>query len=478
MDALALLVSALLPWCAGTATLLVLRDRSRALDAPGEIAWLLGAGYPVGAFALTLWMRVLTLGGLPFGRLAIGAPLLLAALVCGFIAWRRENRALLEAPRNTLRAWINDPGAHRLARIAGWIVVVTIVVRFAVLLLEVLWQPLYPWDAWTQWATKARVWYELGRLAPFVGADAWLAGDGTAYFDAAPATPPTLPLLQVWTCIALGRWDDALMNLPWWLFAVALTLAVSGSIRRLGAPPAYALAGAFIVASIPLANTHVALAGYGDLPLAACYTTTVLAFLHWCAARRRSDALLAVLLAVACTQIVAPGSAWALTVVPGIIVATLPTRGFRVVGIGVALALFALVVLARTDPVIAGHALHLDFDPGWPTLGERMFLLGSWNLLWYFVIGAAILAGRQLAAPALGPLTAAFGAALLLFVAMTAFPALGAALAGPTPTNRLLLQIAPLAAVFVVLAFLAFATRASAAAAIAAKSMESAPGAA
>jgi hypothetical protein len=222
----------------------------------------------------------------------------------------------------------------------------------------------------------------------------------------------------------------------------------------------------------------VALAGYGDLPLAACYTTTVLAFLHWRAARRRSDALLVVFLAVACAQILAPGLSWASTLVPGIIVATLPARGFRVVGIAVALALFALVVLARTDPVIAGHALHLEFDTGWPTLGERMFLLGNWNLLWYFVIGAAILAGGQLAAPALGPLTAAFGAALLLFLAMTTFPALGAALAGPTPTNHLLLQLAPLATVFVVLAFRAFATRASAAAVVAAKSLESAPGAA
>ncbi len=27
-------------------------------------------------------------------------------------------------------------------------------------------RPLFPWDAWTQWATKARVWYELGRIAP------------------------------------------------------------------------------------------------------------------------------------------------------------------------------------------------------------------------------------------------------------------------------------------------------------------------
>jgi hypothetical protein len=478
LDALALLISALLPWSAGTAVVLALRERSRAIEAPGEIAWLVGAGYLVGAFALAFWMRVMSLAGLPFGRIAIGAPLLLAASAGTWIAWRRDGRALLDVPRERLRAWIAAPGVPRVVRIAGWIVVATIALRFALLLLEVLWQPLYPWDAWTQWATKARVWFELGHQVPFVTADAWVAGDGAAYFDAAPTNPPTLPLLQVWTCVALGRWDDALMNLPWWLFAVALTLAVAGSLRRLGAPHAYALAGAYIVASIPLANAHVALAGYSDLPLAACYCTATLAFLHWHAMRHRSDALLALFLAVACTQLGAPGLAWTLTLVPGIVVAALPKLGFRIVGIAIGCTLFALAVLARTSPVVGGHALHLDFDPAWYSLGERVFLLGNWNLLWYGVIGAAAFAGRQLPSPALGPLTATFAAAMLLFLAMAGFPSLASALAGPTPTSRLLLQLAPLAAVFTVLAFLAFATRSSAPAAAAPPPTESAPGAA
>jgi hypothetical protein len=56
--------------------------------------------------------------------------------------------------------------------------------REAIKLAQVLAQPLYPWDAWMQWATKARVWYELGRIAPFAGSETWFAGGTTAYFDA------------------------------------------------------------------------------------------------------------------------------------------------------------------------------------------------------------------------------------------------------------------------------------------------------
>ena len=67
---------------------------------------------------------------------------------------------------------------------------------------EIMWRPLYPWDAWGQWATKARVWFELGRIVPFVRADVWLSAATAAYFDASPDNPSTVPLLQVWICVA------------------------------------------------------------------------------------------------------------------------------------------------------------------------------------------------------------------------------------------------------------------------------------
>ena len=36
-----------------------------------------------------------------------------------------------------------------------------------------------PWDAWSHWATKARVWFELKSMAPFVAASEWLQAAGT-----------------------------------------------------------------------------------------------------------------------------------------------------------------------------------------------------------------------------------------------------------------------------------------------------------
>ncbi len=73
MDALRIAASVLVPWLFGSLLLAVL-PRARPADAPGEAAWTLGAGYLLGAFVLTLWMRALSLTGMrlhaAIGRIA------------------------------------------------------------------------------------------------------------------------------------------------------------------------------------------------------------------------------------------------------------------------------------------------------------------------------------------------------------------------------------------------------------------------
>ena len=463
MSAVALAVGSMLPWLLGMTALAATRDKARAADAAGEVAWIAGAGYLAGAFGLTLWMRLLSVAGVRFGVLAIAAPLAVATIALAYVAWRRDGAALGSAVRSALRALIVSPGLTGGLRVFWVLLVVWLALRFVLLGLAVSWQPLYPWDAWIQWATKARVWYELGRIAPFALPDGWFAANGAVYFDAAPHYPPTMPLLQVWTNLVLGRWDDALMNWPWWQIAVALSLAVYGGLSRLGAAAAPALFGAFVVASLPLANAHVALAGYADLPLAAYYTVATLAFLQWAATRNASDAVLAAFLAFACTQIKNPGLFWALTLVPGVLVTLMPRNGPKIAVGGLVLAVVLLVVFAQANVTIFNYRLHLDFDPAWRALGDSYFLLGNWNLLWYAVVGLAVLGWRQLLAPALAPLTAVvIAGALFLFVVLV-FTNARAWVTDQTTVNRATLHLAPLIAVFLVQGFRAFAASWSAA---------------
>jgi hypothetical protein len=325
-----------------------------------------------------------------------------------------------------------------------------LIVRFTTLLLDVIWTPLYPWDAWIQWATKARVWYSLGHIVGFARTDAWFAGNGALWFDASPNYPATVPLWQVWSSVALGRWDDALMNVPWWLTATALAAAVYGALRSSAVSAPISLTGAWLVSSLPLANVHVALAGYADLPMAAYLAVAAIGAWRWSQRRTAADAVIAMLFALACLTIKTPGIVWAMTLVPGIVLALMPRRGMRVVAIGAVVVMVALAVLAQTSPVVLGYRLHLDFAPAWRSLADSLFLLGNWHLLWYAAIAAALVAHSQWRAPAFAPLTATVAAGLLFLMVAFAFTNARNWVSDQTTINRAVLHIAPLVTIWIV----------------------------
>ena len=441
MDLLFIAFSLALPLALGASALLVL-DWPCPEDAAGGAALRCGYGYIVGALLLTLWMQGLSLLDLRFSLMSISLPLL--ALIAVLIAWAaRRGRVSLPAVRSALTALVS-PSLVDWQRTLWIALIAWLVAHFALMAAEVAWRPLYPWDAWVQWATKARVWYELGHIAPFVPADAWLAGADGAYFDASPNSPATVPLLQVWTCVALGRWDDSAMNWPWLAILAALVAAVYGALRGEGVAPLSALFGAYLLASLPLVDVHVALAGYADLPMGAVYALAAIAFYRWAMRRDRRDAVIALLLAGVCPLIKTPGWIWAATLIPGVVIVLLPRRGARIVGVGFALAALALLTLARTEPTLLGYRLHLNFAPAWAQLVKSYYLMGNWNLLWYAVIALVAFGWRRLTKPPLLPLTAVTAAGLCFLFFVFAFTEAAVWLADLTTANRATLHIVPL----------------------------------
>lgn len=447
IDALRLTLGWALVWALGIAAV-VATTPSSTLERPGERAWIAGCGFFVGAFLLTLWMRGLSLAGIRFSLASIGLPIAIATMALGWYAWKRWLRTT--APRVPMAR-----GQRVLViALAAWLAF-----RFVVLLLDVVWTPLYPWDAWIQWATKSRVWYELGRIVPFGRSEAWFAANGAIWFDASPNYPATVPLWQVWSSVALARFDDALMNLPWWLTAVAFAIAVFGALRSGGFDIVGAWIGTWLVSSLPLANVHVALAGYADLPMAAYFALAALALWRWSLRRALDDAVLAAVLAIACTTIKTPGIVWALCLVPGVVLTTMPRHAPRIIAFGLFAALMTLAVLAQTSPVILGYRLHLDFAPAWQALADSLFLLGNWHLLWYVAIAVAIAAWRDVRSPALAPLAVVLAAGLVFLLVAFSFTNARNWVTEQTTVNRAVLHIAPLVLVFTLLAVHAWFAR-------------------
>jgi hypothetical protein len=450
IDALRLFAGWALAWALGVAIVATILSDERD-NPPGLWMWTIGCGFFAGAFMLTVWMRALSLAGIGFSLLSVGSPILVVTAALAWLRWHRHRATdaagmtLSTAPTQSTAATLSRSKRVLRYALAAWLVL-----RFATLLLDVLWTPLYPWDAWIQWATKARVWYSLGHMVPFGRTDAWFAANGALWFDASPNYPATVPLWQVWSSLALGRWDDALMNLPWWLTGVAFAVAIYGALRMHGLDSLGATIGAWLVSSLPLANVHIALAGYADLPMAAYYALAALATWHWSLRRSMPNAIIALAFAIACTTIKTPGIVWALTLLPGVALALMPQRGSRVVAAAMVVVLLALAVLAQTHPVVLGYRLHLDFAPAWQAIVDSLFLLGNWHLLWYAVIAAAIVAWPILRTPGIASLSATMCSGLLFLVVAFAFTNARNWVNDQTTVNRAVLHLAPLALVWTI----------------------------
>ncbi len=271
-----------------------------------------------------------------------------------------------------------------------------IVLRLVSLGLEVLWRPLFPWDATMHWATKARVWFEYRTMVPFVDNQAWLNSFGEGVFtDRHPDYPATVPLLQVWMNLALDRWDESLMNLPWVVCLAALGAAFYGQLRVAGAGPAISMTFTYFLLSMPLINTHVALAGYADLFLGATYCAALMALHNWVSGRQAWQALLMALFALASMRLKTEGYLWAFTLVPGLIVA-LATRHAVVRLAVLAVAGLLLLIAFRQLAPDSLHPFLQQFTPfsmeGLMGIIKSVFLHANWHLFTYLLPVAAGLA--------------------------------------------------------------------------------------
>ena len=440
MEIPGLLATLCLTWLLGVVWL-----RVRWLKAD-EIVWptLLGYGYLAGALATTLVMRLLNLLGMRLGLLNIALALALL-IALGVWAGRgmRWRKLRIGSGWRTLSVW------HK-AVFAGLLGLV--VVRLAGLWLEIIWQPLFPWDAWSQWATKARVWYETGHLAPFAPPDIWLQGGGV-YYDRAPHYPPAIPLLQAWTSFGLGRWDDALMSLPWLMGAIALAMAFYGQARQWGIAPLFAMMFTYFLLSLPLLDTHVALAGNADLFLGAVYGLAAFAFFHWSRSRDAWQGTMAILLAAGCILLKQPGIGWALTLLPAFWVALAPRAGLIGTLILGALGLAALLLFGQGGFNLLGYSLKFAYTPVWLPLWDNLAVLDNWHLLFYLVAAALLLSLPRLFAPAYRAMTMLVVAALVFVLTIFFFTHVSAWIEDYTVINRALLHLVPMLLFYVMVLF-------------------------
>jgi hypothetical protein len=430
-DAIALALSIAVPWIAGTLWIRATMGRSAQ---PAAIA--VGYGYLAGMFGVTLVMRALSLGGVRWSVAWIAVPIALLAIAAYF-----RVRAL-GTPRRPMRALVATLGDG--ARAIFALLLLLTCIRLAMIGVEVVLLPLVPYDAFAQWATKSRVWYEYGRMVPFVSAAEWARGAaGVLQFtDTHPEYPGTVPLFQVWTALCLGRWDESLVNVGWVAACVSLGIAFYAQLRRLEFGPAQAMFGTYALLSLPFLTIHVAIAGLADLFVAIAYGLAAIAMWQWASTRERSDAALAILMAIVCASVKLEGSLWVLTLVPGVVTALNRRLGLALVGATAAAAILYLA-FGPSELRLLGYMLRTQFVDVSPYVYEHLFVMDNWHLLWYAAVAIVIVNARSLLGDRLAPMTVTIGWAVAFIGVVFFFSTASGGVKDESLTNRLVMHAVP-----------------------------------
>lgn len=385
--------------------------------------------------------------------------LLLIAAIALAIVWRRRTRAALlpqpiEPPSST-KSW-----QRLLLALLG----AMLALRTVLAAREIWLRPLYPWDAWSAWAVKGKVWYLLGHHVAYVAPRDWISGAHESWYTvAAWFYPDALAWLDIWCASAAGGWIEPLLNLPWLIVWTALLLGHYGQWRVLGLCRARALFFVYALGSLPLLTVHAALAGYADLWVAAVLGFAVLSWMRWLQQRARAQLVLALVCACTLPFLKLEGWVWMTGLLAAIGFGTLSSRWrTRVLWAAAAVAAlfvfgalrFAFVKLGWIDAQgtlvnqrVGAFALLLNLhwhgDAARGVL-EALYAHPNWHLLWWLVPAVVAWRWRELIArdwlwlPALF-LLACFAAVVLLF---TLTEAAGWAQSF-TAINRLVLQLTP-----------------------------------
>ena len=442
----------LLPWWCGT---LWLWAYPISRTGAGFYSMALGYGYLLGILATTVLLRLIDRLMIP---LTFGGPITILVIATGGILWQRWHflrwPCLNQTTEKSQSFW---------ARVLWVLLLIWLAVRLLNLVLEVIWLPLYPWDAWSTWMVRPQAWLEWKRLVPFSDAQAWLADTtGMTYHIEAWRYPLTVSLIALWSALAAGQWHEATVNLAWWGCGLALAFGFYGQARLWGATALTALIFTWLLLSLPLLDAHIALAGYADLWLATVFGLAAISLMHWVRFRDYQQGILALSLGLFCPTIKLEGTVWALLLLIAALAAWLPKRHFiGLAGIAV-IAIIALFSAGGWSASIPGLGdlqittslikipglgeFPLVYWNSWQAIVDSGFVLDNWHLLFYLVPIVFLLALWQIRhaeRPDLPTTTLLVTLLLLAFFILFFFTAAGQWAKDFTSLNRIMLHFVP-----------------------------------
>ena len=366
------------PWLLGTGGWMLGCGRPR-----GHAAWCaaLGGGWLLGMLLLG-WL-LLALQGLitPQGSvLQLGPWLLVAGVLLAAMAWRRTGTTPTVQTRQSV---------HRLWWLLATLLLALLAWRGWLQFDEARLRPLFPWDAWLVWSIKPKTWFLLDQWVPFVEFSQWLGSVAVnTYTDAVPAYPELIGRLQVWFASGAGCWCDPAFTVLWPALWLAMLVGGYGMLRCLGVGFGPTVLAIYALGSLPLLDSHVALAGYSDLWLAVMFGFALLCWLHWQRSRRVGALVIALVFGLSLPALKVEGAVWMLLWLAIVLLGLLPRRWRR----GGWLAGLALIGLLGLGLLFGGLGVPVP-GLGWVQVDANQLKvtdLSTLTLGWHSVTGAVL----------------------------------------------------------------------------------------
>lgn len=282
---------------------------------------------------------------------------------------------------------------------------------------EIITQPLYPWDAWAAWVYRAKAWFLSGGITGIASPSTWVtANSADIYTFEAWSYPPFASIIPYWAALSLGRWSETLINLPVLFAGLAMGMGLYGQCREHGLSIICSLIACYLLFSIPMFGTHLALAGYADIWMAGFTGLGFVAVMRGTityddTAKPSLNMILGLLMIMFSVWVKNEGAVWFLAALAMLILAVCRPRVPILIIVTIAIAALLAFALGHTYieiPLIGKLGL-VDERLSIPFIGifnlevhdvrsvywENFIKMGSWNLLWVAVAGSLLLGFRS-----------------------------------------------------------------------------------
>jgi len=220
--------------------------------------------------------------------------------------YNRSPTSAAHTPIRNNATGLSPAGRATLALLLAWIII-----HLSLAAIEILYRPVFPWDAWLNWMYRAKAWFFEGAIFGFSSPIEWATDTGALAYNVGGHNYPTfVPTIAFWAACSLGFWSDTLVNTPVLFCGIALAMGIYGQCREFGGSYLHSVAAAYLLLSVPLVGTHLALAGYADIWIAGFTGLGFAALTRGLIDDNRFQSALGLLMAALAITVKAEGLVW------------------------------------------------------------------------------------------------------------------------------------------------------------------------